>query len=171
MIEIFKFYQGRSLESVCISLIVSFIIGLFLYLGHAAVVLLSIVTLVFVLDCLALTRMVWWKKIAGKGTDIYGYLRWDNTIEIHIGNVESRIEFQRRLRKTIKYAREKGYLLEYTSGLMTHGEVIERFGRAVISIKPLGLFVRFLNASITKKFNPTYNVTHPIKVVLDPQKL
>lgn len=53
------------------------------------------------------------------GTNIYGYFRWDNTIEIHIGKVKSPMEFQRRIRNTIKYAREKGYLIEYTSGILT----------------------------------------------------
>ncbi|SEJ54192.1 hypothetical protein SAMN04488600_103213 [Paenibacillus polymyxa] len=31
----FRLYQGRSLETVCISFIFSFLVGLFLYLGHA----------------------------------------------------------------------------------------------------------------------------------------
>ncbi|QDA30263.1 hypothetical protein [Paenibacillus polymyxa] len=167
----FRLYQGRSLETVCCSFIFSFLVGLFLYLGHAPVLWLSIDIMIFFLDCLALTRIIWWLKFAGKGTKIYGYYRWDNTIEIHIGKVTSPLEFQRRIRNTIKYAREKGYLIEYTSGILTHGEVIERYGKAVISIKPLSLFGRMINASIAKKYNPPYNVTHPIKVVLDPQKL
>ncbi len=115
----FRLYQGRSLETVCISFIFSFLVGLFLYLGHAPVSWLSIDIMAFFLYCLALTRIVWWLRVPGKGTNIYGYFRWDNTIEIHIGKVKSPMEFQRRIRNTIKYAREKGYLIEYTSGILT----------------------------------------------------
>jgi len=166
----FSFYLGRSLGTVCMSFVFSILIGLILYFLQA-IVWLAVDILIFVLDCLVFIRIFWWIRFAGKGTDVFGYLRWDKTIEIHIANVKSPLEFQRRIRKTIKYAREKGYLIEFTSGILTYGEIIDRYGEAVVSLKPLSLFGRIFNASVTTKYNPTYNVTHPLKVVLDPKKL
>jgi hypothetical protein len=75
----------------------------------------------------------------GKKEGVLGYLRLDKTIEIHIASLNSTINFQRKLTRTIRYAQKNGYLLEYTSGYMTYGRVIRKFGDAVISLKTLGV--------------------------------
>lgn len=94
----------------------------------------------------------------------------NNTIEVHIGKGD---QFLGRLRNTIRYAKEHGYLIEYTSGYMTYGELMERYGAAVVSVKPLGFIGRVLNIAISSPFignKKIYRTSHPLTVVLDPMK-
>lgn len=174
----FQIYQGRTIDTVSASGIVCFTFLLIAFFPPRSLIFFPeilifarfLLILAICLDLLVLMRFYWWQRVSGMKSDIYGYLRWDNTIEIHIGEAKS-MEFQRRILRTIKFARENGHYIEFTSGILTYGEVIERYGRAVVSIKPLGMFSRMLNSSTAIKYNPPYDVLHPLKVVLDPQKM
>ncbi|WP_207953487.1 hypothetical protein [Paenibacillus agricola] len=119
-------------------------------------------------------KILWWRSKVGKILKVFGYLRWDNTIEIHIASLNSPLVFQRVLKKTIRYAQEHGHLIEYTSAIIPYGKLMDRFGEAIVSVRPLGLIGQIWNGGIASKFvgnDVKYNVSHPLKVVIDPSKI
>ncbi|MGG1518486.1 hypothetical protein ABE504_23915 [Paenibacillus oryzisoli] len=179
MIQLLKFIVirifGRSFDAVGLSIVINILfIGLItLLFGFAPLLHLPLI-IIFLLDLSYLFRAVWWVKRVGKKEEVLGYLRFDKTIEIHIAALNSPITFQRKLTRTIRYAQKNGYFLEYTSGYMTYGKVIRKFGDAVISIKTLGVLGQIWSGGLASTFtgkDSKYNVAHPLKVLLDPRKL
>jgi hypothetical protein len=166
---------GRSLDSVSLSLAICVLayFGVFFYNQRFIPNIHYLIILIFAIDVLYLTKALWWHFRIGKKAEVLGYLRMDNTIEIHIAGMDSSVVFEKRIRKTMRYAQKHNHLIEYTSGIIPYGELIRRYGDAIVMIKAPGLLDQIMNGTQAASFmkdKPTYNLAHPLKVVLDPKK-
>lgn len=133
---------------------------------------LPFIYLALIFDIVYLIRAYWWARKYARKADILGYLRFDNILEIHIASIDSPIEFQRKVRKTIRYAEQHGYLIEFTSGMLSYGRIVRKYGDALISVRSLGMIGQLWSGGLASRFvGNKYRVTHPIKVVIDPSKI
>lgn len=167
---------GRSLDGVQLSLTICALVGIGAFMYHLSIIPIIHypVILVFLIDILYLLRAIWWFLKEGKKAKVLGYLRLDNTIEIHIAGMNSPAIFKQRIKKTMRYAQKHNHLIEYTSGIIPYGKLIRRYGDAIVMVKAPGLLDQIMNGTQAASFikdKPTYNLAHPLKVVLDPSKI
>lgn len=87
---------GRSLDGVSLSIAICTIsyFSLFFHFHRLIPNIHYPIILIFFIDVLYLTRAVWWNLRVGKN-QVLGYLRLDNTIEIHITGMESAVVFEK----------------------------------------------------------------------------
>jgi hypothetical protein len=165
---------GQSLDEIMLNSLLIILAAAYHYIlfGEWVGIFHNVCLLVFLFEMFILLRAIYWIIRYGRRKKIYGYLRPDNTIEIHIGT--ARVNFELTLIKSIRYAQKNGYLIEYTSAYLSYGELMHRYGHAVVSVKPIGLLARIINSILAEAFmgnNAPYSLAHPLKVVLDPNKL
>ncbi|MGO4548101.1 hypothetical protein AB4Z29_25270 [Paenibacillus sp. 2TAB23] len=135
---------------------------------------IEIVYIMVIINIVYFTRVIYWILFKANKLKIYGYLRFDNVIEMHIGAPKSKREFNSKMRRTIKHAIKEGYIIEFTSGMMTVGEVIRKYGDAVIQIGTPSFISRIFTVVLTMSFvdkNTNYSYEYPIRVKIDPSKL
>lgn len=126
-------------------------IGIILYLIHA------------------LTQKKYRKK---EGYEIGGFYKWNNVYEIHIGDVTPK-QFYCKLARTIEYCQDKDLKLEYIAGNKTEKELRDQYGDAIIKLRLLSLYSKFLFKILTR--NSKHTIIYPskqlLKVLIDPQRI
>jgi hypothetical protein len=89
--------------------------------------------LYFGLSVVNLVNIIYW--ICFKRTT-NGFTRFDKVYEIHVYKTKSDHQFAARVTKALRKAREKGYLVEFTTDHYTQGQITSRYGDSVVSIRP-----------------------------------
>ncbi|NHN33342.1 hypothetical protein [Paenibacillus agricola] len=156
---------GQSLDEIILNSLLIIIAAAYHYIlfGEWVGIFHNTFLVVFLFEMFILLRAIYWIIRYGRRKKIYGYLRPDNTIEIHIGT--ARVNFEFTLIKSIRYAQKNGHLIEYTSAYLSYGELMHRFGHAVVSVKPISLLARIINSILAESFmgnNASYSVAHPL---------
>lgn len=101
-----------------------------------------------------------------------GFVRLDKVFELHVFKTKSDYQFASRVAKALRMAREKEYLIEFTTDHYTHGQLISKYGDGVVSIKPAHPFTIFGNEFYKIVFRvKRNNRRHYLTTVIDPSMI